>query len=73
MERLINITAQVDYIHANPKGAYYTIDVPESNLEDFKAMTEAEQYLYIQEAGTLEIMDLNVEDMGDLSDIEIHE
>lgn len=70
---MATIYAEVDYISGHLRYGHYELELDGKELEDFKASSLEEQKEFIKEEGHFILDDYRINDIGDLSDIEIVE
>lgn len=70
---MATIHAQVYYVSGHLRYGHYELELDGKELEDFKSYSLEEQKECIKEEGHFVLDDYRINDMGDLSDIEIHE
>lgn len=67
------ITAQVEYISGHLRYGHYECNLTEEEYEEYKLYSEEEKKEYIIENGTFTVDDYSVEDIGDITDININD
>lgn len=70
---MVKVIAGIDYLAGYLKYGHFELNLNESKLEEFKNLSKEEQIDYIKEDGDLIIDDYELNDYGDITDIEIVE
>lgn len=64
---------EIAFVEGYLKAGYYYLELTDSELEEFKELTEEEQIKFIEDNGDIEIEDFEIEALGEVVDIEIKE
>lgn len=67
----MKIIAEVGYVVGHLRYGHFEATVPDDEVEEFNNMSEDEKKEYIREIGSLKIDDVEIDDWGDLGDVEV--
>lgn len=70
---MAKIIAGIDYLNGYLKYGHFELDLNESELEEFKNLSKEEQLEWIKDNGDLIVDNYELNDYGDIIDIEIVE
>lgn len=63
------VTANIEWLRGDLRYGHYEVDIPEEEEEKFKQMSREEQIEYIEDNGHIFIDDFQIDDYGDITDI----
>ena len=63
------VEASISWIDGRLRHGHYEVNVPEEEEEVFKKMSEEEQISYIEDNGHIVIDDFDINDYGDITEI----
>lgn len=70
---MATILGHISYIIGHIRYGHYELQIRGSELEKFNSMTQEEQEEYLRDNGELLIDDVEIEDIGDIININVYE